>query len=70
MCAVERRPVNMCLCFAWFVLAGDERNELTRVALDSRVGVTVVELRHCEFWFATLSLLLPWRDDVSAGYSC
>ena len=45
--AVERRPVNLCVCFGWFALTGDERNELTRVPLNAMVGVTAVGFRHC-----------------------
>ena len=56
--AVERRPVNLCLCFAWFVLTGDERNEWTRVALNSMVGVTAVGFRHC---------VLVCHDDVDVA---
>ena len=58
MFVVERRPVNMCLCFACFALTGEERNEVTRVALNSMVGVTAVGFRHC---------VLVFHDDVDVA---
>ena len=51
MLVVEHGPVKLRLCFAWFAFTGDERNELTRVALDSRVesqfGISSLRILVC-----------------------